>query len=295
MRPGGRSIGPRIPHGRADRPRPARGPQEPAAGSQTRNTLPMPGVLSTVMLPPCASTSPRVMYRPSPSPRYGFARLARLEVAVEQVRQLIRGNPRSTVLDRENGPIGCCTDDEPDRRTGGGVLARVFEQVRDDLLDPHGVGRDRPWLPDDLDGHRMCSEHVLDLADERRHELGKIDLAPLQEQPLRVDPRRIQEVAGDPLQPVPAPLHHLERGNRNGRGVAARLSQQHVHLQHHGLERRPKVMGDDRGKVLAQALELLPRGDVLVHDDDPEPHPGWRVHRRSAQSARGTSRRHAAR
>ncbi len=40
------------------------------AGSQTRNVLPVPGVLSTVILPPCASTSPRVMKSPSPSPRF---------------------------------------------------------------------------------------------------------------------------------------------------------------------------------------------------------------------------------
>ena len=48
-----------------------------AAGSQIRNVLPDPEMLSTAIVPPCASTSPFVMNRPRPRPR----RLARARCA----------------------------------------------------------------------------------------------------------------------------------------------------------------------------------------------------------------------
>ena len=38
------------------------------SGSSTRNTLPLPGSLSTVILPPCSSTILETMASPSPTP-----------------------------------------------------------------------------------------------------------------------------------------------------------------------------------------------------------------------------------
>jgi hypothetical protein len=66
-----------------------------AVGIVKKNAVPRPNVLSTQILPPCASKRPLTMASPSPAP----PRLPRLPEAVEEVRDVLGGDAGARVRD----------------------------------------------------------------------------------------------------------------------------------------------------------------------------------------------------
>ena len=65
-----------------------------------QNTLPTPTVLSTPMTPPISSTSRLVTTRPMPVPSSAPASLPEPIERLEQLRQLLRSQPRAGVARR---------------------------------------------------------------------------------------------------------------------------------------------------------------------------------------------------
>ena len=104
--------------------------------------LPVPGTLSTLIVPPWASTSPFVMKSPSPRPRR-FARAAefgssgRRAVATPPGRCRVR-DPRRRAPPRDRSAAMRIADG----RAFVGILRGVLQQIGHDLLEPERIRED---------------------------------------------------------------------------------------------------------------------------------------------------------
>src|SRR5205814_608038 len=105
-----------------------------------------------------------------------------------------------------------------DARVRRAELDGIREKIPDDLLEPIGIGKDRPCIriEDGLQLDLLRIGDALDSVDCRFDDRDRIDLPALEPELAGNDARYVEEVLDQLRQELGIPLDHLEAARRPG-------------------------------------------------------------------------------
>ena len=185
------------------------------AGNRTVNVAPQPSPsLCARTVPPCSSTRCRTIARPRPRPPIAARRpRALLAKAIEDVRQELRRDPDPVVGDDDVDRFELSRHGDADAAARLRELHRVRQQVPHHLLQPFGIGPDRPGerierrvQPDLLRfGGRM------DRLDRRHDHFGDAHAAHVEPQLAADDARAVEQIADEARLRLRVALDGLQR------------------------------------------------------------------------------------
>ena len=233
-------------------------------GTVSRNCAPIPGRPQAVSHPLCrlASSIEMASPRPVPPTRPGPGRIGSPE-PVEHLLGLAGLEPDPVVADRHRHRVVVGLDQDVDR-SALTVLDGVDQQVAHHPLDPArvdlGVARCRRVHPD-LGPTRPGQ--LLRRDDHPVDHVAQVDLAHREHGRPGIEPRDLQQVGEQRLEPVELGLQQLGRAGGDRVEVLPRLVQ---HLGRHPYrgQRRPQLVGDVGDEALLDPGQLLELADLLL-------------------------------
>ena len=174
-----------------------------ANGSVNQKVLPLPTFrLVAPISPPCARTTSRRDVEPEPHP--AALRPGHLEEPIEDPIEVLGRNALARVLDLESGPLARSPHANLHPSARRGVAHRIPEQVVEDDVDPLRVGLEREglWRPLQHEFHPSCPRRGLRLPDGPLGQRDRVDGARVELDAARLDPRQVEDVVDDPLEPL---------------------------------------------------------------------------------------------
>ena len=239
-----------------------------ARGSRTSNAAPGPGRATSRSSPPCRSTILRAMASPRPAPSFrpvanGSKRRSRSAGSIPAPVVPYLEEHRAVLLD--------APDVDPPRAR----LGRVLQEVREHLPQPRGI---------DADGERRDLEpdvHARVGAGERPGGILRDDGGVHVHRSDRRLAREIEEVVGEPPEPLDLAEHVLERLAIPRREHAAAALAEELHRASDDAERVADLVGHHG----AHARERIPPGRTL------RARPSLRLRARPVDAERGEARR----
>ncbi len=237
-------------------------------GSASAKVAPCSGRDSAHTRPPFAAANPRAIARPSPAPP-PFSAAAAVE-GLEDPLELRLGQPGALVDDPDNRLLPRRGDAHEHARAGWREGDRVLDEVREHALDLSGVDVHERCLADDL--HTVARAQRIDgLPDDvvERPELG------LRRGASRLEPRKVEQVADEPAEPLRVDLDRVEKLGAVGVAELERAVAKRADRRSDPGERRSQVMRDGTeerrlDEVAAPErlrLERVPLEPILVERD----------------------------
>ncbi len=248
------------------------------------NVLPTPGVLTTVMSPPCSRASFRAIAKPSPVPpnrRVVLPSACRNSSKMKSSDS--RLDPDSRVGNRHRQPI--LTASGPDCHVPtAGELHGIPGEIEQDLMQPGRIGLYRRQrlrqLDRDLQPFRRCRRRQL-IPYPREHH-ANIEGSRRQFHPPRFDLGDVEQVVDQRQQPVGAPRDLIDVGRLLDRQLPTQTVEEQMGVADDRIHRRPQLVTHRREELALQparflrrrdrlpqpAVRLLPRRHVARVDDD---------------------------
>ena len=214
-------------------------------------TDPSPRRLSTAIVPPSASITWRTIHSPRPNPPTCPRR--RSLQALEDLRQVRRGDAHAVVPDDEARPVGLAPDADLDRVIFA-VLDGVREQIRDDLVDAHAVPSTDDRLALDPHSHELALGLRVTV-DHFAHERAELDVLHVEANAARHDARDVEQVVDQARHAS----HLLLRARRValesflGERLLARVPGKELDAKLQRRERRSQLVRGQRDERVPQA------------------------------------------